>query len=86
MVVIVMLPARGIAALSSAQLPVLISRLSMGSQKCMGAACASTLKGEIAKKSPLPWQMGYNFFGARHCQADCFVASLRAATEAFGSH
>ena len=55
MVVIVMLPARGIAALSSAQLPVLVSRLSMGSQKCMGAACASTLKGEIAKKSPMPW-------------------------------
>ena len=61
MVVIIMLPARGIAALSSAQVPVLVSRLIMGSQKCMGTACASTHKGEIAKKSPVPWQMGYNF-------------------------
>jgi hypothetical protein len=68
MVVIIIVPARGIAALSSARLPVLVSRLSMGSQKCMGAACASTHKGDITKKSPVPWQMGYNFFGTRHCE------------------
>jgi hypothetical protein len=48
-VVIVMRPASDIAALMDAQFPVLVSRLSMGSQKCMRAAVRSTCKGEIAR-------------------------------------
>jgi hypothetical protein len=46
MVVIIM--PRGIAALKSARLPVLVSRLSMGSQKCTEATGGSTCKGADA--------------------------------------
>src|SRR3954447_1868660 len=61
MAVIVIMPnARGIAALLSALLPVLVSRLSMGSQKCTDAADGSTCKGAYAKISCRSWQMGYN--------------------------
>jgi hypothetical protein len=60
-VIIIMPKARGIAALWSARLPVLVSRLSMGSQKCTDAAGASTCKGEAGKICVRPWQMGYNF-------------------------
>ena len=55
MVVIIMPPACGMAALSSAQLPVFVSRLIMGSQKCTGTGGGSTHKGAMAKKSPAPW-------------------------------
>jgi hypothetical protein len=60
-VIIIMPKARGIAALSSARLPVLVSRLSMGSQKCTDAADASTCKGAFREIWLRPWQMGYNF-------------------------
>ena len=60
MVVIVMPPANGIAALSSARSPVLVCRLSMGSQKCTDDRVRSTCKGVAAKISLLSWQMGYN--------------------------
>jgi hypothetical protein len=53
-VVIIMRPASGIAALMGAQLPVLVSRLIMGSQKCMDAVVWSTCKGEIARISLHP--------------------------------
>ena len=58
MVVIIM--PRGIAALESARLPVLVSRLSMGSQKCTDDRVRSTCKGAAEKISLLSWQMGYN--------------------------
>src|SRR5207248_1473764 len=42
-------------------LPVLVSRLSMGSQKCTDAVRPSTCKGEVAEICERTWQMGYNF-------------------------
>jgi hypothetical protein len=54
-VIIIMPKARGIAALWSARSPVLVSRLSMGSQKCTDAVDASTCKGELDKIYLPPW-------------------------------